>query len=100
MTIETIPFDAARYLDDPESQAELIADALESGDATYIAVAIGVVARARGMSEVARESGVTRAALYKAFGPSGDPKLTTLVGVLKSLGLKLSVKPEHASAKG
>jgi probable addiction module antidote protein len=96
MSEKTIPFDAAAILDDAESQAELIADALESGDATYIATALGVVARARGMSEVARESGVTRAALYKALGPHGDPKLTTLVGVLKSLGLKLAVKPEHA----
>lgn len=96
MKIETTPFDPADYLKSDESQAELIADALESGDATYIATALGVVARARGMSEVARESGVTRAALYKALGPHGDPKLTTLVGVLKSLGLKLAVKPEHA----
>jgi probable addiction module antidote protein len=96
MIVKTIPFDAALYLTDAQSQAELLTDALESGNATYIATALGVVARARGMSEVARESGVTRAALYKSLGPNGDPKLTTLVGVLKSLGLKLAVKPEHA----
>lgn len=96
MKIETSPFDPADYLKREESQVELIADALESGDADYITNAIGIVARARGMTGVARGSGVTRAALYKALAPGGDPKLTTLIGVLKSLGLKLSVTAEHA----
>jgi len=96
MKIETSPFDPADYLKGEESQVELIADALESGDADYITNAIGIVARARGMTGVARGSGVTRAALYKALAPGGDPKLTTLIGVLKSLGLKLSVTAEHA----
>jgi probable addiction module antidote protein len=69
----------------------LIADALESGEAAYIAAALGVVARARGMAEVAREAGVTRASLYKALSENGDPQLTTLLGVMKALGLKLTV---------
>ncbi len=93
MTIETTPFDAAKYLDTPESQAELVSDALESGDATYLAHALGVVARARGMTEIAKKTGVTREGLYKALSAEGDPKLTTFLGVLKSLGLQLSVKP-------
>jgi len=91
MSLEALPFDAAKYLATPQSQAELIADALESGDAAYIAAALGVVARARGMAEVAREAGVTRASLYKALSESGDPRLTTLLGVIKALGLKLTV---------
>jgi probable addiction module antidote protein len=91
MTLETLPFDAAKYLATPQSQAELIADALESGDAAYVAAALGVVARARGMAEVAREAGVTRASLYKALSENGDPQLTTLLGVMKALGLKLTV---------
>ncbi|MGO9770583.1 MAG: addiction module antidote protein [Roseiarcus sp.] len=91
MPLETLPFDAAKYLATPQSQAELIADALESGEAAYIAAALGVVARARGMAEVAREAGVTRASLYKALSESGDPQLTTLLGVIKALGLKLTV---------
>jgi probable addiction module antidote protein len=91
MPLETLPFDAAKYLASPQSQAELIADALESGDAVYIAAALGVVARARGMAEVAREAGVTRASLYKALSENGDPQLTTLLGVMKALGLKLTV---------
>lgn len=90
MTVEIFPFDAAPYLANPQSQAELIADALESGNASYIAAALGVVARARGMAAVAREAGVTRASLYKALSPDGDPQLTTLLGVMKALGLKLT----------
>jgi probable addiction module antidote protein len=91
MAIETLPFDAAQYLTSPESQAELIADALETGDVAYIATALGTVARARGMSKVAKEAGVTREALYKALSSGGDPRLSTLLGVMKALGVKLSV---------
>lgn len=90
---QTTPFDAARYLTSPEAQAELLSDALESGDAGYIANALGVIARARGMTEVSRGAGVTREALYKTLSQDGDPKLTTLLGVMKSLGFKLSAHP-------
>ena len=91
MALETYPFDAAAYLDSPEAQAELLADAFETGDATYIADALGVVARARGMSQIARDAGVTREALYKSLSKDGDPRLTTLLGVTKALGMKLRV---------
>lgn len=94
MAIETIPFDAAEFLDDAESQTELVADAFESGDAGYIAHALGVVARARGMTQVAKDAGVTREALYRALSQEGDPKLSTLLGVLKALGISL-----HADSK-
>ena len=67
MAIETLPFDAARYLQSAEAQTELLSDAFASGDARYIAAALGVVARARGMTQIAREAGVTREALYKAL---------------------------------
>lgn len=93
MAIETLPFDAARYLKSPEAQTELLSDAFASGDARYIATALGVVARARGMTTVAREAGVTREALYKALSEDGDPRLTTLIGVLKALGIRLSAAP-------
>lgn len=93
MAIETTPFDAAEFLGDADSQAELLADAFESGNATYIAQALGVVARARGMSEIAREAGVTREALYKALSDRGDPKLSTLLGVARALGVKLTATP-------
>lgn len=93
MATKTIPFDAARYLGSAEDQAELLTDALASGDAGYIANALGIIARARGMAEVARGAGVTREALYKTLSPTGDPKLTTLLGVVRSLGFSLAVQP-------
>jgi probable addiction module antidote protein len=89
MTLETFPFDAAEILTDATSQTELINDALETGDPAYIAHALGIVARARGMSQVSREAGVTREALYRALSQEGDPRLSTLLGVLKSLGVSL-----------
>jgi len=93
MPLETTIFDAAEYLDTPEPQADLLADAFDSGDATYIAHALGVIARARGMTTVARDAGVTREALYKALSEKGDPKLSTLLGVMKALGVQLTAKP-------
>ena len=92
MATKTPPFDAARYLASPEAQAELLSDAMASGDAGYIANALGVIARARGMTDVARGAGVTREALYRALSEDGDPRLTTLLGVMKSLGFRLSVE--------
>lgn len=99
MTLKTIPFDPARYLDDAAAQAELLADAVESGDAGYIATALGVIARARGMSKVAAGAGVTREALYKTLSASGDPRLSTLLGVAKALGIKLSLDFAAAAQK-
>lgn len=95
MALQLTPFDAAKYLATDEDQADFLADAFATGDQTYIANALGVVARAKGMSQIAREAGVTREALYKALSPSGDPKLSTLLGVMKALGVNLSVTPAH-----
>ena len=88
--MRTTPFDPAAYLDTPEAQEELLADAFESGEARHIAAALGTLARARGMSEVAREAGVTGEALYRALSEDGDPRLSTLREVVKALGLKLA----------
>jgi len=86
-------FDASKHFETPESQARLINDALETGDAGYIANAIGVVARARGMSELARETGLSRQALYAALSESGNPSLDTVLKVTRALGVQL-----HADA--
>lgn len=88
--VKTEAFDAARYLTSAESQAELLNDALASGNAGFIANALGVIARARGMTDVAREAGVTREALYKALSEHGDPRLTTVLGVARALGVTLT----------
>lgn len=93
MVLQLKPFDAAQYLSTEEDHANLLADAFASGDPAYIANALGVVTRAKGVTQVAREAGVTREALYKALSPSGDPKLSTLLGVMKALGVSLSAAP-------
>ncbi len=92
MKIKTTSFDPADFLDTQETQLELLADAVETGDARYIANALGAIARARGMARVAEEAELTRQALYRSLSETGDPRLTTLLGVAKSLGLKLTFK--------
>lgn len=92
--IETKPFDAAEYLTDPESQADLLADAFATGNGPYITHALGVVARARGMTEIASQVGITREGLYRALSKEGDPRLSTLLGVAKALGMKITMMPE------
>ena len=86
-------FDPAEYLDDSESIAAYLSDALESGDPAFISDALGVVARARGMSEVAREAGVSRESLYRALSADGNPEFATVLRVMKALGLQLSAAP-------
>lgn len=90
MTTKTTPFDAAEHFRSPEDQTDLLNDALASGNATYILNALGTIARARGMGKVAQGAGVTREALYKALSNKGDPKLSTVLGVLGTLNLQLS----------
>jgi probable addiction module antidote protein len=92
MPLETMPFDAARYFTTEADQTELLADALKTGEAGYIAAALGTIARAQGMTKVAQDAGVTREALYRSLSKDGDPRLSTILGVLKSLGLQLSVQ--------
>ena len=99
MAIKTIPFDPAEHLRSTEDQVELLNDAFATGDAAYIANALGTIARARGMSAVARGAGVTREALYKSLTKRGDPKLTTFVSVLRTLKLDLKVLPSIATGR-
>ena len=89
MTIKTAPFDAAKYLGRPEAQAALFSDALESGDPGYIAAALGTIARARGMTQVAEEAGLSRPGLYAGLREGGYPSLDTGMRVAKGLGVKL-----------
>ena len=89
-------YDAAEYLDTPEAIAEYLTDALEDGDSSFIAKAIGTAARARGMSEVAREAGVSRENLYRALSGDTKPEFDTIRRVLDALGVRLEVKPKAA----
>jgi probable addiction module antidote protein len=92
MALETTPYDSADYLNSPEDIAAYLEAAFEDGDPTLITHALGVVARAKGMSQLAKDAGVTREALYKALTADGDPKLSTFVGVMRALGMRLTAR--------
>lgn len=92
MAIKTTQWDPAEYLNSPKAIAAYLEGAFDDGDPALIAAALGDVARARGMSQLAKEAGVTREALYKALSPSGDPRLSTFLGVMKALGIKIRPK--------
>jgi probable addiction module antidote protein len=70
-----------------------MSEALATEDPAFIADALGVVARARGMSEIARESGLSRESLYRALSPEGNPEFNTILRVMRSMGLRLSTTP-------
>lgn len=91
ITTQTLAWDVAEFLDTPEMVAAYIEAALEEGTQAELLKALNDVARARGMSAMARETGLTREALYKALGEGGNPTLATLRQVLKAFGLRLSV---------
>lgn len=97
--MKTSRFDAADYLDSPEAQAEYMTAALESGDTEFIRDAVGVVARARGMSRIAKETGLSRESLYKALGKNGNPEFATVMRVVRALGLRLSARPAKTGRK-
>jgi probable addiction module antidote protein len=96
---KTTRFDAADYLDSEERQIAYITAALEDGDADFVRDALGVVARARGMSEIAKNAGLNRESLYKALGQSGNPEFATVMRIVRALGLTLSARPAEVSKK-
>jgi probable addiction module antidote protein len=93
MPTKTRQFDPAAYLDTDEAIAAYLNEAIASNDPAFIADSLGVVARARGMTKVARDAGLSRESLYRALSPDGNPELSTLLRVLDVLGLRLSVRP-------
>lgn len=86
-------FDAADYLKTEQDCADYLSAVLEDGDPALLAAALGDVAKARGMSQVARDSGLTREGLYKALSGQGNPSFATVMKVLRALGLQVSVQP-------
>ncbi len=92
-------FDPAEGLTSDEAVAAFTAEAFASEDAGYIAHALGFVARARGMTQVAGETGLSREQLYRSFSENGNPTLKTTIAVMKALGLALTAKPApHAAS--
>ena len=84
-----IPFDMAELLDSEEAIGEYLSQVLADGDTDELIRAIGHVAKARGMSQIAKDSGLGRASLYKAFAPGAQPRFDTVVKVMRALGIGL-----------
>jgi len=91
----TTAWDPAEHLESEEDMVAYLEAALEDGDPTLIAAALGDIARAKGMTRIAREAGLGRESLYKALSPDGNPEFATIMKVVSALGLRL-----HASAAG
>lgn len=91
MAVETTPYDSAALLATREDVAAYLEAIFEDGDPALITHALGVVARAEGMTEVARQIGMSRASLYKALSAEGRPEFETVLKVVRALGLKLTV---------
>ncbi len=91
MEIKTKPFDVAEYLETDEDIWEFLAEVLATGTTSDFIHALNTAARARGMSEVARQAGVTRASLYKSLSEDGNPRFETISKIVEALGGRLSV---------
>lgn len=91
--LPTRPFDPAEHLHDEEAIAVFLSSILEENDPALLAEAIGVIARARGMSKVAADAGMAREALYKALRADAHPRFDTMQRVMAALGVRLAVVP-------
>ena len=88
--VEDLPeFDASQYLDSDEAVAAYLNDILQANDSALLAAALGNIARARGMADIARGAGITREALYKALRPQSQPRFETVQRVCAALGVRL-----------
>ncbi|MGA9642727.1 MAG: addiction module antidote protein [Terriglobales bacterium] len=94
--IKTSPYDSAEYLDSAEAINAYMEEALETDDPAFIAKALGTIARARGMSQIARKAGLSRESLYKALSTEGNPEFGTVIRVMHALGLKFSITAANA----
>jgi probable addiction module antidote protein len=92
ISINSLPeFDFSEHLENEQAMAEYLAAIMEDGDAGLLAAALGDIAKARGMSDIAAASGISREALYKALRPESQPRFETIARVCTALGLRLSV---------
>lgn len=92
-TIKTRPFDMANYLSNEEEIAEYLRQVLEDGDPAELAAALGDIARARGMTQLARDTGLSRESLYKSLSGERAPSSDTLFKVMRALGFQLTIQP-------
>jgi probable addiction module antidote protein len=94
---KTLAWDPAQHLETEEDMAAYLEAALAEGDAALVAAALGDIARAKGMTQLARETGLGRESLYKALSPTGNPEFATIMKVVTALGLKLHATPAGAA---
>lgn len=93
-------WDPAQHLKTDEDMAAYLEAALEEGDSALIAAALGDIARAKGMTKVARDAGLGRESLYKALSSSGNPEFSTILQVIQALGLQLHASPAAVRSVG
>ena len=89
--IKLTKYDMANYLTTEKEITAFLKASIEDNDPDYLPRALGIVARARGMTKVAKKAGVTRSSLYKAFSEGGNPEFSTVLKVLDALGLKFKI---------
>jgi probable addiction module antidote protein len=89
---KTKPFDAAEYLNDEAAAVAYFEAALDEGDPSVIAAALGDIARAKGMTQVARDTGLGRESLYKALAPGANPEFATIIKVVHAVGMTLHAR--------
>ena len=93
MTEKLTTFDPAEHLQSDQAIADFMAAAFATNDPAYVAHALGVVARAKGMTQIASQTGLSRKQLYRSFSAEGNPTLRTTLAVMKALGIELSARP-------
>jgi len=91
---KTTPWDASEYLDSPEAISEYLTAALEDGDPDLLLAVLGDIAKAEGMSKIARKANLGRESLYKALAPGSKPRFDTVLKVMRSLGVHLEARVE------
>jgi probable addiction module antidote protein len=94
MPLETIPWDVTEHLDNDEAIAAYLDAVFEEGDPKLMAAAIGDIARARGMTEIAEKTGLSREGLYRALSKDGNPEMVTVLKVMRALGMRVCVSPD------
>jgi probable addiction module antidote protein len=97
MKPKTTKWDAAEYLDSEEAIAIFMGEAFKTNDPAYIAHAVGVVARAKGMAQISKKTGLSREQLYRSFSEKGNPTLKSTLAVMKALGIELTAKRRKAA---
>lgn len=98
MTEKLTTFDPAEHLTSDRAIADFMAGAFETNDPRFVAHAVGIVARAKGMTQIASQTGLSREQLYRSFSENGNPTLRTTLAVMNALGIELTAKPSARHA--